>query len=150
VCLAPRAKNFHTPPPQYYNHASSQFKLYLRTREATTVHDESGADYVPHPIDTSHVKLGDDLLGLSETLARNNHDVWARERLRDGWRYGAARNDERKEHPSLIPYEALTESEKKYDLNTVLETLKATAALGYRIERSAHADGDAGRSEGDD
>jgi hypothetical protein len=114
------------------------------------VHDESSADYVPKPIDTSHIKLGDDLSGLSETLAKNNHDVWARQRMSDGWRYGAARSDERKEHPSLVAYEELSESEKKYDLNTVIETLKATVALGYRIEKSADAKDNAGRSEGDD
>ncbi|MDT7602042.1 MAG: hypothetical protein QOF61_39 [Acidobacteriota bacterium] len=97
--------------------------------------EESRADYTPEPIDTSRVRLGDDLLGLSQLLARNNHEVWARQRLREGWRYGHARNDERKEHPSLVPYEELSESEKAYDLNTVLETLKATVAMGFRIEK---------------
>lgn len=99
--------------------------------------DESRADYAPKPIDTSRVKLGDDLLESSQLLAKNNHEVWARQRISDGWRYGPARNDERKEHPSLVPYEELSESEKQYDLNTVLETLKATVALGYRIERAS-------------
>ncbi|MFL6227254.1 MAG: RyR domain-containing protein [Pyrinomonadaceae bacterium] len=112
--------------------------------------DESRADYVPEPIDTSRVRLSDDLLGLSQLLAKNTHEVWARQRLSDGWRYGPARDDVRREHPSLVPYEELSESEKAYDLNTVLETLKATVSLGYRIERAAGvARADGGR-EGDD
>ncbi len=117
--------------------------------------DEGGGDYVPKPIDTSRVRLDDDLLALVEVLARNNHEVWARRRMRDGWRYGPARNDERREHPSLVPYDELSESEKRYDLDTVIETLKATAALGYRIERRAAGDetrasGDERRAAGDE
>lgn len=92
--------------------------------------------YTPEPIDTSGVRLDEDLLALGEVLARNTHEVWARQRTADGWRYGPARDDRRREHPSLVPYDELSESEKKYDLNTALETLKATVALGYRIEKT--------------
>jgi hypothetical protein len=38
-------------------------------------------------------------------------------------------------HPSLIPYEELSESEKKYDRATAMETLKAIVVLGFRITR---------------
>lgn len=92
--------------------------------------------YKPEPIDTTGVKLGDDIVGLTELLAKNAHDIWARQRMADGWRYGPERNDARKEHPSLLPYEELSESEKDYDRNAAIETLKAIIALGYRIEKS--------------
>ena len=92
--------------------------------------------YSPEPIDTSGVRLDEDLSALGEVLARNTHEVWARQRIADGWRYGPARDDRRREHPSLVPYDQLPESEKKYDLSTTLETLKATVALGYRIEKA--------------
>ena len=91
--------------------------------------------YQPKPIDTSQVKLTDDILDLTELLARNAHDIWARQRLADGWRYGPRRDDARKEHPSLAPYEELSESEKEYDRSTALETLKAMIAMGYRVEK---------------
>ena len=55
--------------------------------------------------------------------------------MSQGWRRGPERNDSRKEHPCLIPYEELPESEKTYDRNTALETLKAIQALGYRITK---------------
>jgi hypothetical protein len=90
--------------------------------------------YKPEPIDTTGVKLSDDIVELTELLAKNAHDIWARQRMADGWRYGPERSDARKEHPSLLPYEELTESEKEYDRNAALETLKAIIALGYRIE----------------
>ena len=91
--------------------------------------------YVPAPFDTSHVTLSADLLALTELLARNTHEVWARQRIADGWRYGPKRDDRAKEHPGLVPYDQLSESEKEYDRGTVLETLKGIVALGYRIEK---------------
>ena len=93
----------------------------------------SDKNYVPEPIDTSDVKLSGDLLELSKLLAKNNHEVWARQRMKDGWRFGPARNDQRREHPSLVPYEKLPELEKKYDDIVVLEMIKAIIVMGYRI-----------------
>ena len=90
--------------------------------------------YKPEPIDTAGVELSADIVELTEILAKNAHDTWARQRMRDGWSYGPERNDARKEHPSLLPYEQLSESEKDYDRNAAIETLKAIIALGYRIE----------------
>jgi hypothetical protein len=92
--------------------------------------------YIPKPVDTSSVKLSSDIVQLIEQLAKNAHEVWAKERLAQGWRLGATRNDERKEHPSLIPYEELSESEKIFDRNTAMETLKAIQAMGYKIVRA--------------
>jgi hypothetical protein len=92
--------------------------------------------YRPEPIPTADVQLTPEILHLTELLARNAHDHWARQRLADGWVYGARRDDGRKEHPCLIPYEDLPESEKEYDRAAALETLRAVLALGYRIDRT--------------
>lgn len=92
-------------------------------------------NYIPKPIDTSLVSLESELLQLAERLAENTHDVWAKERFSQGWKYGPRRQDATKEHPCLIPYELLPEEEKVYDRNTALETLKAVCALGYTISR---------------
>lgn len=93
--------------------------------------------YRPEPIDTDGVALDKELLALVETLARHAHDVWAQQRLVDGWRLGPERNDARKEHPCLVPYDELPESERTYDRNAVLTTIKAVVALGYRLNRPA-------------
>jgi hypothetical protein len=90
--------------------------------------------YVPHPVDTSHVSL-DDLQPLLESLARNAHEIWAQQRLRDGWTYGAHRDDVKRTHPCLVPYENLSESEKDYDRIMVNEALKAIIAMGYSIAK---------------
>jgi hypothetical protein len=91
--------------------------------------------YKPQPIDTSSVKLDEEILELTERLAENTHDLWAQRRLAEGWRYGPERDQARKEHPSLVPYEKLPESEKEYDRSAALETWKAMLALGYRIDK---------------
>ena len=91
--------------------------------------------YIPQPLDTSHVELSADLLQLTELLAKNTHDIWAAQRIAEGWKYGATRNDERKEHSCLVAYEDLSESEKEYDRNTAMETLKVIELLGFRIEK---------------
>ena len=89
--------------------------------------------YEPQPLDTTQVSLSDDIRELTELLAKNTHDIWAKQRLAEGWHYGPKRDDSRKEHPCLIPYEQLSEIEKQYDRNTALETLKLLMALGYKV-----------------
>ena len=91
--------------------------------------------YVPRPLDTTQVRLPDFLQQLTEKLAANAHDLWARQRLADGWTLGKERNDQHKKHPCLVPYDQLPESERTYDRQAAMETLKAILALGYRIER---------------
>ena len=91
--------------------------------------------YSPDPIDTSSVELSPRLGELVERLAANNHDHWALQRMAEGWRLGPDRNDQTKTHPDLVPYEELTDSERQYDRTSVVETLKAIIALGYRIEK---------------
>lgn len=91
--------------------------------------------YTPKPMETDQIHLDDEILELCEMLAKNAHDVWARERINQGWTYGPARNDAKKEHPCLVPYEELPESEKDFDRNTAMETLKVILALGYRIRK---------------
>lgn len=95
----------------------------------------SDKTYIPQPIDTADVKVPDELLQLGEYLARNIHEVWARQRLSEGWTYGPMRDNEKKQHPDLIPYEELPEGEKAYDRNTSMETIRVILSLGYRITR---------------
>jgi hypothetical protein len=92
-------------------------------------------NYEPRPLAAEGIQISPDLLELTELLAKNVHEVWARQRLADGWRYGPRRDDANKEHPCLVPYEQLPESQKTYDRNTALETIKVILALGYRIEK---------------
>lgn len=92
-------------------------------------------NYTPQPIDTHDVELPEELIPLAEAIAKNVHEVWSKGRMSDGWKYGEERNDAKKLHPCLVPYEELTETEKEYDRNTSQETLKLIMKLGFRIVR---------------
>jgi len=89
--------------------------------------------YTPQPIDTSDVQLPAELEPLVEQMSKNVHEVWAETRIRQGWSYGAERNDALKQHPCLVPYEELPEEEKEYDRNTSIGTLKLIMKLGFTI-----------------
>ena len=91
-------------------------------------------EYTPHPIDTSDVVLPESLAPLIEVLAGNVHDTWAKGRMDAGWTYGPVRDDAKKQHPCLVPYSELPESEKAYDRETAIGTLKAIMKLGFTIE----------------
>lgn len=93
-------------------------------------------EYTPRPLDTSDVTLPDELLELREALARNVHEVWAAGRWAEGWRYGPVRDEARREHPCMVPYEALPEAERDYDRRTAFETLKTIYRLGWRVEKT--------------
>ena len=91
--------------------------------------------YTPKPIDTKNVELPEELLALTEKIAENVHDNWSAGRISEGWTYGEVRDDKKKTTPCLVPYSELSESEKEYDRNTAIETLKLIQKLGYKISK---------------
>lgn len=93
-------------------------------------------DYIPKPIDTTNVELPEEMKALAEKIAENVHEVWSAGRMAEGWTYGACRNDQTKQHPCLVPYSQLLESEKEYDRKTSQETLKLIIKLGFEIKKS--------------
>lgn len=90
-------------------------------------------DYAPQPIDISTIELDTSLTQLVEQLAKNTHEIWAVQRISDGWKWGKKRDDMRREHPCLIEYDELSEEEKEYDRKVTLGTLRTILKLGYRI-----------------
>ena len=91
--------------------------------------------YTPAPMDTTTVVLNDEILALTERIAANVHDVWAQGRISEGWTYGPVKDAQRKVTPLLVPYDQLPESEKAYDRNTALETIKMIMLLGYELKK---------------
>jgi len=89
--------------------------------------------YELRPVDTSGIELSAEIVELTEQLARNTHQVRAQQRIDDGWTCGPIRDDNAKQHPGLVPYDELADSEKQYDRNTALEALKVIPSIGYQI-----------------
>jgi len=95
-------------------------------------------NYYPQPQILSLEKLPKELIEILNMMARNVHERWAAGRIADGWKYGHERNDQKKEHPTLVPYEELPELEKEYDRQTVMATLSYLIDNGYEIKRKEH------------
>ncbi len=92
-------------------------------------------NYIPQPVDTRDVILPSELEPLVEQMAKNVHDVWASGRIADGWQYGEKRDDEKKTHPCLLSYEQLPDSEKEYDRQTAIGTLKFILKQGFCVRK---------------
>lgn len=91
------------------------------------------SEYFPAPIDTSAITLDPSLQPLLERLAENTHEIWAKQRIDEGWHYGPERSDSLRQHSCLVPYSELPESEKNYDRATSEETLRLIIKLGYTL-----------------
>ena len=87
--------------------------------------------YEPNPQNLAGVRLEPELIELREAIAENAHEVWAKERKLEGWTYGPKRDDEKKRHPDMLPYHLLPESEKKYDRQMAISTIKLVKKLGW-------------------
>lgn len=69
-----------------------------------------------------------------ERLATLEHNRWCGDRLLDGWTHGPTRDNDRKVHPDLLPYETLGEDVKEKDRVAVLTVplILRLAGLAYR------------------
>jgi DNA polymerase III delta prime subunit len=82
-----------------------------------------------------HVNQGELEMGLIESLAEACHEAWKKQKEKDGWTYGDPRNDEKKKHPLLRPYEQLKEIDKEGNRMTARLTQAKLHEVGCRIER---------------
>jgi ppGpp synthetase/RelA/SpoT-type nucleotidyltranferase len=70
-----------------------------------------------------------------ERMAELEHGRWNVERLRDGWRFGKPRDDSRKLHDCLVPWNELPEEIKRYDRDAVRAFPEILAQAGLEIYR---------------
>lgn len=95
-------------------------------------------EYIPHPINLDDVEVEDELIELREAIAENAHEVWAETRRNEGWTYGPKRDDCKKHHPDMLPYNRLPESEKEYDRLMAMNTIKLVKKLGWTLTKATN------------
>uniref|UniRef100_A0A7M4FMD4 Ryanodine receptor 3 n=1 Tax=Crocodylus porosus TaxID=8502 RepID=A0A7M4FMD4_CROPO len=96
----------------------------------------SQASFIPCPIDTSQIVLPLHLEKIRDKLAENIHELWGMNKIELGWTYGKVRDDNKRQHPCLVEFSKLPETEKNYNLQMSTETLKTLLALGCHIVHS--------------
>jgi hypothetical protein len=90
--------------------------------------------WTPDPASLAAAPLPASFDALVERLARRAHDVWGAARLAEGWRWGPQRDDARREHPCLVPFDALPAEEQEYDRRVVRSTLQAVLQEGWTLQ----------------
>jgi hypothetical protein len=70
-----------------------------------------------------------------EVLARDEHERWYRERTKSGWVHGVPRDDKRKHHPFLLPWEQLPEMEREKNRDSVRDLPRVLADAGLQVVR---------------
>lgn len=55
------------------------------------------------------------ILDHPETTPEQSHEGWLAQKRADGWRYGAEKNPETKEHPCFVPYRELPQTQRSKD-----------------------------------
>lgn len=63
---------------------------------------------------------------------RELHEGWMALKRSEGWKYGAVKNPEAKEHPCMVPYEDLSKEQQAKDLLFGLVVVGMNAALAAR------------------
>ncbi|MES2174147.1 MAG: RyR domain-containing protein [Pseudomonadota bacterium] len=71
-----------------------------------------------------------------EELSRAEHDRWMAAKLVQGWTHGAVRDDARRLHPDIVPYDNLSEAIKDLDREQVRIMARLLSASGRRALRT--------------
>ncbi|VDL75397.1 unnamed protein product [Nippostrongylus brasiliensis] len=89
--------------------------------------------FVPQPIDISNTILHHHALEIHTKFAENLHELWAMRKIELGWSYGEVRSETQRKHPCLTSFDRLPSTEKQYNINLALDTMKTIEALGYHL-----------------
>lgn len=90
--------------------------------------------YKPAPLDLTAITLTPKMEELVDQLAENTHNLWAKERISQGWTYGLNEDSEMRRSPHLVPYPKVDEAIKKANRDTASETVRTLLVYGYMLE----------------
>ncbi|XP_033847359.1 ryanodine receptor 3 [Periophthalmus magnuspinnatus] len=135
--LLPKEK-MHVEPVKEYKRDHEGVRDLLGTTKFL-----SQASFIPTPVDTTQVVLPPLLDNVRDKLAENIHELWAMNKIELGWTYGKVRDDNKRQHPCLVDFSKLPETERNYNLQMSSETLKTLLALGCHVaQANVHAEDD--------
>ncbi|XP_035535034.1 ryanodine receptor 3, partial [Morone saxatilis] len=135
--LLPKEK-MHVEPVKEYKRDHEGLRDLLGTTQFL-----SQASFIPTPVDTSQIVLPPHLDNVRDKLAENIHELWGMNKIELGWTYGKIRDDNKRQHPCLVDFAKLPETERNYNVQMSSETLKTLLALGCHVAQvNVHAEDD--------
>ncbi|PRD34338.1 UNVERIFIED_CONTAM: RyR [Trichonephila clavipes] len=90
--------------------------------------------YKPAPLDLHAITLTSKMEELVELLAENTHNVYAKERIQQGWTYGLSEDSILRRSPHLVPYKNVDDAIKKANRDTASETVRTLLTYGYILD----------------
>jgi len=96
--------------------------------------DKTAPDYLPKAMDFTSVTMNREMQDLSEALAKNAHEFWAKQMKNRLAAIGGGL------HSRLVPYDLLTEKEQQKDLKFYQDFVKFLNVCGYRVNKKVKED----------
>ena len=100
--------------------------------ENSQLHAVSIQDYNPQPVDMANLTLNREMQTMAERLAENAHDIWAKSFREQSAAMGGVI------HPQMVPYDLLTDREKKKSRERSQELLKFLQYEGFKVLKFVH------------
>jgi ryanodine receptor 2 len=72
---------------------------------------------------------------IAEQVAKMLHSEWINTRVLEGWNYGPKKDRIQHKDPKLLPWEQVSESLKKSEVQKVYRTLSIMESIGFKITR---------------
>lgn len=89
-------------------------------------------DYNPQPVDMTNLTLNREMQTMAERLAENAHDIWAKS-VREQGKIRGSGGTGGIIHPQMVPYDLLTDREKKKNRERSQELLKFLQFEGFKV-----------------
>lgn len=89
-------------------------------------------EIVPNSDERSEVFI-DEKSDLYERLAETEHNRWMAQLYLNGWKYSEKRDDKKKLHTDLIPYDQLSEDVKDWDRDAIRNIPKLLSKLNLKL-----------------
>ena len=89
-------------------------------------------------LEAHRVKAGDIKLWVIredeiEKLSRTEHDSWMAKKVEQGWKYGEKRNDEKKIHPLLKPWDELPGKDREKTREMIRQIPRLLKDIGLEV-----------------
>ena len=119
---------------EFYKEGHRSQIRYLGQRLESFQMDVGLRPILPGAVDTVTELYGPVLEQLSEL----EHERWMRDKLKQGWRYGTARDTDLKLSPEMVPYADLDPVTKEMIRQYVREVPGYLREMGYELYRKAY------------